>query len=144
VFILGSGDYCFGQTTTVFDILVATETLTVVGTTTVQGAAFSVGASSFVVRQGNVGVATAAPAGIFTVANGTFTVLKSGFIGVGTSTPTALFQIVGATTSGIPSIQFEWIASSLVYYRGHGTRQRSSGELPDWLLLDGKAKLYRR
>ena len=108
---LGSTKICFAQTTTVFDVLVATETLTVVGTTTLQGNAFSVGLSSFVVKQGKVGISTASPVGLFTVGNGTITVLSSGLIGIGTSTPSALFHAVGAPISG-SGTQFKWIASS--------------------------------
>lgn len=44
------------QTVSTFDVLVATESLTVVTTATVQGNAFSVGGSTLVVAGGNVGV----------------------------------------------------------------------------------------
>lgn len=76
---------CSAQTTTVFDNLVATGTLTVIGTTTLQGNAFSVGGSTLVVNHGN--------------------------IGIGTSTPSALFHAVGSPISGSGS-QFKWFASS--------------------------------
>jgi hypothetical protein len=102
---------CAAQTTTIFDVLVATETLTVVGTTTFQGNAFSVGSSSFVVAQGKVGIATSAPIGLFTVGNGTITVLNSGFVGIATTAPAALLNVVGASYFGVPT-QFQWIGSS--------------------------------
>lgn len=70
------------QTTTVFDILVATGNLTVVGTTTVQGAGFSVGTSSFVVT--------------------------SAAVGIGTTSPVALLHLVGTSSNK----QFQWNASS--------------------------------
>jgi len=101
------------QTITTFDVLVATENLTVVGTTTVQGASFSVAGSSFLVNNGNVGIATAAPVGLFTVGNGTVTVLSSGFVGIGTNTPTGQLDMVGAVfldPTTYPA-RFRWISS---------------------------------
>lgn len=44
------------QTTTVFDVLAATQTLTVVGSTTFMGGGFSVGGSTLVVGDGMVGI----------------------------------------------------------------------------------------
>jgi hypothetical protein len=98
------------QTTTIFDVLAATETLTVVGTTTIQGNTFSVGNSSFIVFGGNVGIATTAPVGLFTVANGTLTVQSSGYVGIGTTTPSALLHIVGVPLAGAGA-QFLWIST---------------------------------
>ncbi|MBI5247299.1 MAG: hypothetical protein HY923_08960 [Elusimicrobia bacterium] len=51
------------STTSVFDVLVATDNLTVVGTTTIQGNGFSVGASTLVIKNGNVGIGTTTPVG---------------------------------------------------------------------------------
>lgn len=47
------------STVSTFDVLVATDNLTVVGTATVQGNGFSVGNSTFVVQQGRIGIGTA-------------------------------------------------------------------------------------
>lgn len=58
----------FASTISVFDVLVATETLTVVGTTTVQGGAFSVGASTFSVIDGSVLIGTTTERGQFHMA----------------------------------------------------------------------------
>lgn len=51
------------STVTTFDVVVTTDNLTVIGTTTIQGNAFSVGGSTLTVVQGNVGIGTTTPRG---------------------------------------------------------------------------------
>lgn len=68
--LLATSTLALGQTVSIFDVLVATETLTVVGTTTVSGSAFSVGRSTFVVSGGAVGIGTTAPAAALDVEGG--------------------------------------------------------------------------
>src|SRR3989338_3343229 len=59
--IICAAQVCWSQTISTFDVLVATETLTVVGTTTLQGNAFSVGGSTLVAKDGFVGIGTTTP-----------------------------------------------------------------------------------
>lgn len=69
IFVIMFWNASRAQTVSTFDVLVATETLTVVGTTTVNGSGFSVGATDFVVNGSNVGIGT-------TTANGQFNALS--------------------------------------------------------------------
>jgi len=48
-----------------------------------------------VTTQGNVGIATASPAGLFTVGNGTLTVLSNGNVGIGTAGPLTKLHVAG-------------------------------------------------
>lgn len=84
LFIGMCSSVCTAQTVTTFDVLIATGNLTIVGTTTVQGNALSVGGSTLAVIGGNVGI--------------------------GTGTPTAQLHLVGPVVY-ISTAQFRWIAS---------------------------------
>lgn len=59
--VLTSLSVARASTISTFDVLVATDNLTVVGTATVQGNAFSVGNSTFVIKHGFVGIGTRDP-----------------------------------------------------------------------------------
>lgn len=113
--LAGAAPRAAAQTTTTFDVLAATETLTVIGSTTLQGSSFSIGGTTFSITQGNVGIGTATPVGLFTVGNGSVTVLNSGWIGIGTTTPVAQFHITGAIVSvntvPLGIAQYEWHGS---------------------------------
>ena len=49
-----------------------------------------------VTTQGYVGIATASPAGLFTVGNGTLTVLSNGSVGIGTASPETKLVVSGS------------------------------------------------
>lgn len=51
--------------------------------------------------QGNVGIATAAPSGLFTIGNGTMVVTAAGNVGVGTSSPQAILDVAGKAHFGV-------------------------------------------
>jgi len=59
-----------------------------------------------VTTQGNVGIGTASPAGLFTVGNGTLTVLSNGNVGVGTASPAVTLDVRGG-------IRTNWSASTV-------------------------------
>lgn len=94
LFIGACSDVCNAQTVTTFDVLVATGNLTVVGTTTVQGNALSVGGSTLAVIGGNVGI--------------------------GTGTPTAQLHLVGPVVY-LSTAQFRWVASKAALRAGEVT-----------------------
>lgn len=94
LFIVACSGVCAAQTVTTFDVLVATGNLTVVGTTTVQGNALSVGGSTLAVIGGSVGV--------------------------GTGTPTAQLHLVGPVVY-LSTAQFKWIASKAALRAGEVT-----------------------
>ncbi len=67
-------------------------------TLTVQGSAFSVGGSTFVVTGGGVGIASTTPTGFLTVGAGNapaLVVTSGGLIGVGKKTPTFTLDVAG-------------------------------------------------
>lgn len=94
LFIGACSGVCAAQTVTTFDVLVATGNLTVVGTTTVQGNALSVGGSTLAVIGGNVGI--------------------------GTGTPTAQLHLVGPVVY-LSTAQFRWVASKAALRAGEVT-----------------------
>ena len=49
----------------------------------------------FIEGGGNVGISNAAPAGLFEVGGGTFTVLSTGLVGINDETPTSTLDVVG-------------------------------------------------
>lgn len=83
--LMGAPFTAQASTVSTFDVLVATDNLTVIGTATVQGNAFSVGTSTFVVQQGR--------------------------IGIGTATLTQQLQIVGIQPSGDDYTQLIWFST---------------------------------
>ena len=82
----GLGDSAFSETA-------AAVTLTSDATMTITGSAFSVGQSTFVVKDGFVGIGTTTPQGLFQVGAGTLTVTAAGNVGVGLIDPTAKLHV---------------------------------------------------
>lgn len=101
-------------TVSTFDVLMATGTLIVSGTTTITGNAFSVGGSTFTINQG--------------------------FVGVGTATPVALLNLAGPVING-NGAQFQWIAKYAALRSGEiqGTHWDSTGTYSVAFGFNGKA-----
>lgn len=97
--ILGFVSVAFGacpqigsaQTVSIFDVLVATETLTVVGTTTIRGNSFSVGGSALVVSSISATIGTATLPSNLSVAAST------------AASPPTVYAVAGESTFVVPA-----------------------------------------
>jgi hypothetical protein len=89
---------------------------TISSTMTVQGNAFSVGGSTFVIVGSSVGIGTLSPASKLHMSSGTLTIdgsapysiVANGMVGIGTSGPTESLQVVGGNIRTNNSIYAQW------------------------------------
>lgn len=95
------------QTVSTFDVLVATRSLTVIGTTTIQGSGLSVGVSTMIVANGTVSIGTSVPRALFTINSGVAgnapTFFSSSFTTPGISSftvPSGVYQIFAKAWGG--------------------------------------------
>ena len=114
------------------------------GSAAIPGGSFAVGASTFVIKGGSIGIGTDSPTGKLHVSTGTGATslfisssgLTAGNVGVGTTNPTANFEVAGEIKLGYSaSACASNTAGTLRWYDGHISVCNGSA----WRQLDNQA-----